>query len=465
MAQTRVLTLDSCKAMAFRNHAKIQKASLELESAQATRSAALTHYFPTLSLAAGAFHSHNYLIDINSSDVSESDNAHLLVDASLDGHDISTSGLQQIIDLAGYDIDLEQEIQNLMDHLSVNAHLQMFNRGLFVNAMLTQPIYAGGRIVNGNRLAELGVDVAELQYFMTRDEVELNVEENYWTILSLQEKLRTVQMLSQLLDTLEHDALAATEAGVISRNDLLKVRLKKGEIESAQLQLSNGIRLATIALCQEVGLSFSDSLHYEFSNHLEDLLIQSNPQILTSDDYNRMVLNRKESILLDKAVQAETLKRSMIIGEALPQVAMGATYGVNNLLGKPSSNGILFATVNVPLSGWWETAHNAHKQDILRRQAEIDRDDLRQKMALQTRQAVDAQVEAFQLLSIRRQAVDDAQANLVESRSYYEAGMVGVSDYLEAQTLLRQAQNDYVDQMVAVRMASLRCRQLTNNND
>lgn len=462
-AQTRILTLDSCKSMALRNQAKVRNAVLDVEVAKATKSAALTHYFPTLSMAAGAFHSRDYLIDVNNNDVHESDNAHLDVNVAIDGYNVEASDLQNLLDILGYDIDLEREIQNLMDHVAVDAHLQMFNRGLFVNAMLTQPIYAGGRIVNGNKLAKLGVDVAELQLLMSRDEVELNVEENYWTVLSLKEKLATVQMLEQLLDTLDHDATAATEAGVIGKNDLLKVRLKKNELSAAKLQLTNGIRLATMSLCQLMGVDYSDVENVELGNHLEDLLPQLTPRLWSSDEYARIVSERKESQLLDKAVQAEELKRSMVIGEALPEVAVGATYGVNNLLGKMADNAVVFATVNVPLTGWWEISHNARKQDILRQQAELNRDDLRQKMELQVRQAVDAENEALQLLTIRRQAVSDAEENLTESRNYYDAGMIGVSDYLEAQTLLRQAQNEYVDQMVTARMASVRRRQLTNN--
>lgn len=462
-AQTRILTLDSCKSMALRNQAKVRNAVLDVEAAKATKSAALTHYFPTLSMAAGAFHSRDYLIDVNNNDVHESDNAHLDVNVAIDGYNVEASDLQNLLDILGYDIDLEREIQNLMDHVAVDAHLQMFNRGLFVNAMLTQPIYAGGRIVNGNKLAKLGVDVAELQLLMSRDEVELNVEENYWTVLSLKEKLATVQMLEQLLDTLDHDATAATEAGVIGKNDLLKVRLKKNELSAAKLQLTNGIRLATMSLCQLMGVDYSDVENVELGNHLEDLLPQLTPRLWSSDEYARIVSERKESQLLDKAVQAEELKRSMVIGEALPEVAVGATYGVNNLLGKMADNAVVFATVNVPLTGWWEISHNARKQDILRQQAELNRDDLRQKMELQVRQAVDAENEALQLLTIRRQAVSDAEENLTESRNYYDAGMIGVSDYLEAQTLLRQAQNEYVDQMVTARMASVRRRQLTNN--
>lgn len=459
-AQTPSYSLDSCKAMALRNHAKVRTAALEVDAAKATRQAALTHFFPTLSVAAGAFYSRDYLVDINNHQVQESDNAHLQVDVAVDGNGLSVSDLQQRLDARGININLEQEISELMSHISVDAQLELFNHGAFANVLVTQPIFAGGRIVNGNRLAQLGVDVAELQLLMTQDEVELNVEENYWTLLSLQEKMRTVDMLQQLLDTLEHDASAAHQAGVISRNDLLKVRLKKSELGAARMQLANGIRLATMALCQMMGCDFAIMENVELTDRLEALVATAPLQLQDDAYWSHVVAERKESQLLDMSVHAEQLKHAMALGEALPQVAVGATYGVNNLMGSASDNAILFATVNVPLSAWWETSCNARKQAIKRQEAELSRDDLRQKMELQVRQAVNAETEALQLLSIRRQAVCDAEENLTESRNYYDAGMIGVSDYLEAQTLLRQAQNEYVDQMVSARMAIVRCRQI-----
>ena len=87
-----------------------------------------------------------------------------------------------------------------------------------------QPVFAGGRIVNGNRLAALGVEAAGYQQQMSGQNSLILVEKNYWLVLSLNEKRQTVQTLKKLLDTLSRDVNAAYEAGVITRTDLLKVR-------------------------------------------------------------------------------------------------------------------------------------------------------------------------------------------------------------------------------------------------
>jgi hypothetical protein len=70
--------------------------------------------------------------------------------------------LQEWLDNMGADINVEELLGMVADHFTFDAELRMFDRGAFANALLTQPIFAGGRIVNGNKLAKLGIEAAEL---------------------------------------------------------------------------------------------------------------------------------------------------------------------------------------------------------------------------------------------------------------------------------------------------------------
>ena len=84
-------------------------------------------------------------------------------------------------------------------------------------------------------------------------------------------------------------------------------------------------------------------------------------------------------------------------------------------------------------------------------------------MELQNRQAWNEMNEAYSQITLRQQAVSDAEENLLEVKCYYQAGLQGVSDLLEAQTLLTQAQNDYTDQLITFQQKTLKYRQLTQN--
>lgn len=451
--EPQYLSLDSCTARALRNQAAVRNALLDVEMARETRKAAFTKYFPSLSAMAGGFRSQYPLVDVSAKEQGDK----LKVSAVFDGRELTDSEtqLQQLLDMLGADIDVSQLVQDFTDRFAFDARLQMLQEGVFANVMLTQPVFAGGRILNGNRLAEVGVRAAELQLLMTSDEVALNTEQRYWQIVSLNEKLRTVVQVQQLLDTLERDAQAACNAGVLGRNDLLKVRLKKSEMRSSQLQLTNGIALATAALCQYIGMPEECRYRFDTIDYCRILPPQG------YKDPDSAYASRSEGKLLEAGVEAARLQKAMVLGEALPQVAVGATYGANNLMGDAfSRNGMVFATVSVPLTAWWETAHKVRKEELACQQAVNRRDDLRQLMQLQTRQAWNELCEAYDQIEVKRQACADAQENLTEVKHYYDAGMSSMGDYLEAQTLLQQARNELTDQIIAYQLKNIRYLQL-----
>lgn len=437
----RILSLDSCKAMALRNQVSVRNALLDVEAAQHTKTAAFTRYFPTISATAGYFHSFKPLIDVSSSETG----ATIDVTASYNGIQYSGDYLEQLI---------REELDDVLEGLNLDANLKMLDHGAFAGVMAMQPILAGGRILNGNKLAQLGIDVAETQLLMTQDEVTLNTEEKYYQIILLQEQLKTIEQALSLLDTLERDAASATNAGVISRNELLKVQLKQKDLMAAKMQLDDGINMSQRALKQYIGLDNDTQIQLLVPEEIAPLLIND-------ADFNKAE-HRKEFQLLEAAIQAEELKGKMVLGESRPQLAVGATYGYSNVFGnKFSGNGILFASFSLPLTSWAETNQNYLKQEIARKQAENRKEDLRQQMILQQTQAANEVNQTFQQLGNREDAVALAQQNLEEVRNYYVAGMVGTSDYLEALTLYQQTQNDLVDQRITYLLKLSRYKQLT----
>jgi hypothetical protein len=51
----------------------------------------------------------------------------------------------------------------MMSLPSEHGPMGMLEKGIIGAVSAAQPLFAGGQIINGNRLAKLGVEVAELQ--------------------------------------------------------------------------------------------------------------------------------------------------------------------------------------------------------------------------------------------------------------------------------------------------------------
>ena len=74
-----------------------------------------------------------------------------------------------------------------------------------------------------------------------------------------------------------------------------------------------------------------------------------------------------------------------------------------------------------------------------------------QKMALETQQALDKVTVAGEQVRLKTVAVQYAEVNTQTYKVNFQAGMIPVSDLLEAQTLYRQAQDELVDAKIEYR--------------
>ena len=256
--------------------------------------------------------------------------------------------------------------------------VSMIKNGTIAGINAVQPVFAGGQIINGNKLAKIGEDVSRLQFQLSENEVEKQTEQYYWQIVSLQEKLKTIAAVETMLSDIHKDVDVAVRAGVAMRNDLLQVQLRQNNTESQKLKLQNGLSIVRLLLAQFCGLS-SDSFTVSMG---DAFAVASIPQ---QQDHLQALLQTPEYQLLQKQVEAANLQRKMEIGKNLPTIAVGAGYNYHNLLDNNRTFGMIFATVSVPISDWWGGSH-----DIKRKKIEYQK-------------AIDEQHDKAQLLQIRMQ--------------------------------------------------------------
>lgn len=413
-----IYSLEDCKKMALENNANMKNAKLEVQAAEQTKKAAFTKYFPTISAMGAGFTSNNNFIDVDVSDVDLS--------VEFDNPQI-TNILQSLYAQFG------QYLPN------VNVNMQMIDNGLVGSVTAIQPVFAGGRIVTGNALAKVGIEAAQYKSSMKQNEILLKTEKSYWQVILLQEKMKTVNILNTMLDTLYRDVSSYYEAGFITQNDVLKVKLKQNELASNKLKLENGIKLAKMALCQQIGVAYDENIEME-----ETIDSKGEPTQFRAD-HQAVLSHRNEAKLLELNVKAETLKKNMEIGACLPQVGVGAGLLYNNIMGKDNGNAVLFGTVSLPLTAWWEGSHNIKKQKIKQQIAENTKQEVNELLLLQMQQAWDEVDAAYRQIAIAEEAINQANENVKLSNDYYHAGLNSLSELLEAQTLLQQSRNQYSD--------------------
>ena len=421
-------TLEQLKDAALRNNITVRNAQRSVEAAQQQRKEAFTKYFPNVSGTGLWFNANKGMAQttVNPSEIISPE-----IGASL----------AQIFP--------PEALAALANPISIS----MMKNGTIGSLMALQPVFAGGQIINGNKLAKVGEDVSRLQLQLSENEVEKTTEQYFWQLASLQEKMKTINAVDTLLADIHKDVDVAVRAGVAMRNDLLQVQLRQNDVESQRLKLQNGISIVRMLLAQYCGLDQTEfTLNYqtELSSHL--------PQ---KQDHSQALLGTAEYQLLGKQVEATSLQKKMTVGQNLPSVAVGAGYNYHNLLENDHTFGMVFATVSVPITDWWGGSHAIKRKKIEYQKAVDEQHDKAQLLQIRMQNAWNNVEEARQQLDIAKRSIEQAEENLRLNRNFYRAGTSKMSDLLEAQLLYQQSLDRRTDAYADYQNKLLEYRQAT----
>jgi outer membrane protein len=303
-----------------------------------------------------------------------------------------------------------------------------------------QPVYVGGRLRNGNRLAELGEKVAEQKAVLSRRDVKARTEEKYWRLVTLAEKLHTLEAYERLLAELDRQATDGVTAGLLTRNDQLKVALKRAEAGVDRRRLEDGLRLSARDLRHHIGLPPADTLLLS-----DGLPVPLDPVALRGSEPGALD-RRPEMHLLESAATAERLQAALKRGEMLPTLSVGAGVYRADIEGMPgTTNALVFGVLSAPLSDIWTASHELAGQRI--------RESIAQKKLVDTRELLGLEIEktwselaaAWQATQVSERAVEQSEVNLTEESDRHTNGLVSFSDLLEAQVLRQQALDRRID--------------------
>ena len=438
IAAQKAYTLQQLKDSALHNNVAIRSARLNIEASQEQRREAFTKYFPNVSGTGLWFNANRGMakMEVNPSEMISPEMGAMLA---------------------------QTFPAEALAALSNPISMSMMKNGTIGSLMAVQPLFAGGQIVNGNRLAKVGEDVSRLQLQLTEQEVEKQTEQYYWQLVTLQEKMKTLDAVDTLLADIYKDVDVAVRAGVALRNDLLQVQLRRNDMASQRLKLQNGIDIVSLLLAQFCGLrpTPAPSPSREGSGYI------FNVETPSKLDYSLPSLSREgegvgllpEYQLLQKQVEAATLQKKMAVGQNLPSVAVGAGYNYHNLLDNDRTFGMVFATVSIPISDWWGGSHAIKRKKIALQQAEEQLADNAQLLQIRMQNARNSVVEAQQQLQLARLSIEQAEENLRLHRDYYRAGTCRMSDLLEAQLLYQQTLDRQVDAYADLQNKLLEYRQ------
>ena len=427
-AAQQTYTLDQLKQLAVENNYNLRSARNAIQQSKEQKSEAFTKYFPTVSAVGAGITMNKYLLE-----------------ADLSLPDGLASQLPPAVSAAW------------------PTNIAFMKNGVFGSVSAIQPVFMGGQIINGNKLAKAGVEASEIQLEASEDQVELSTEQYYWQVVSLKEKLLTLNAIHQMLVELEKDVNNRVRVGAVNRNDLLQVQLRKGEVESSQLEVEQSLSTLSQLLAQHVGIA-NESIDVVLPADLVDMGKSGEPAIPANlrQDHQSALNATPQYRLLEKNVEVHRLQHRLKVGSNMPKVGVGADYSWNNLMNDGGrGTGTLFAFVQIPISGWWGGSHAIKKQKLALDDAREQLTDKGQKLVIHMNSSWAAVETSHKKLLIAHNAIIQAEENLRLNKDYYRVGSTKMSDLLLAEQQYQAACYRYTDAYSDMQTKILEYRQAT----
>ena len=456
----RLLTLDSCRAMALRNNKQLGVAKMKQEVNANQRKSARTQYLPKVNAVGGYMWMSREVSLLNDDQKEALSNLGTNATGKLqDALSPLVSSLPAATqtkmagDMAAFGGVLNQVGTGIVDGFRTDT------RNMFAGAVtVTQPVFMGGAITAANKIADINVEMAANSLELKRQGTLYNIDQAYWQVVSLRQKQKLAESYVSLVKKLKSDVQKMIDQGVGTKGDGLSVSVRVNEAEMALTQVTDGLALSKMLLCQLCGLPVNENITLA-DEEVEGLNVNS--EGYAAGGPSLAMQNRPELKVLQNTVDLTKQTTNMLKAGNLPQVLVTGGYAVSNpntfngfekKFGGFWNVGVL---VRVPVWNWGDVKHKVRASKGATTIANLEMEEARELIELQVNQSNFKVNEAQKKLTMAQSNVANADENLRMANLAFKEGTASFTTVMEAQTAWQQAQTQKIDAEIGVKLSEV----------
>lgn len=479
MSGQETLTLDQCREMAIKNNKALDQARTKVEMAGYDRKIARANYYPNIS-ATGAYMYNQKSIALINDELSGK-----LTGTGTALHQQFTTKMTEILEgLAqlpgGPELIQDPKVQALIGALSkgdisnaitalgteLDDLLHPDTHNMFLGAVsLQQPVFMGGKIVNANRMAKLAEELSRSQYDQEYQELLITVDQAYWQVVSISNKKKLAENFADLLEKMEHDVNISVKEGVATESDALAIKVKANEANMMKTKATNGLVLAKMLLCKEVGIDLGTDITLAD----ESLDAVPVPQMSPEKDLESIYQDRPETRGLNLAAAIYDKKMKIARADMMPKIALTANYMLTNpnlYNGFEKKFGGMFnvgVAINIPIFHGFEALQKTRKAKAEATLYVSKLDEAKELINLQVTQLRKQLDEALEKVEMAENNLKSAEENLRKASVGFEAGVVTTNTALAAHTAWLQAHSEFIDAGIELQITNANLQKAEGN--
>lgn len=482
LAAQEVYNVDDLRRMALEHNSSIKIANENIKAARSLKKAAFTQFLPNFS-AVGAYSWQEKNISLlpddaylpvgvpqadgsvgigvgpNSKPTPNADGTFRFEDAAINNNFTMIDGKPVPLNNQGQPFDPSKTPNDLMWKnyaILPKDALEMDMKNVFVGGInFVQPIFMGGKIIQLYSIAGYGEKIAEARSENAIADLILEVDEAYWRVVSLENKVKLAKEMNATVAQLDTNITALFDEGMATKADVLKVKVKLNEAELSVIKAENGLSLSRMALNQICGLDLEEKIT------LIDEDLNEMPVLLTAVSTEEALKNRPEIKMLSQKKNIAKAQEKLSISRFLPTVALTGNYMVTNPnafngFDKSFDGMFRFGVVaKVPLFHFGEKIHTLRSSRASGVIAELEMKDAQEKIKLQINQSTYKNRESLKKQIQTQKNVENAEENLRYANDGFQEGVITANDVLMAQTAWLSAKSESIDAAIEVKLSNL----------
>jgi outer membrane protein len=309
------------------------------------------------------------------------------------------------------------------------------------NILVSQPVYAGGKIRSQVRAASLTREAALAQFQAQVADALLNIKISYDDALLALEQIGTQQASIELLERELTDQKRRYEAGTAPRFNVLRAEVELANARPRLIRAQNGYRIAKNNLATLLGWNIPTNAAENIPLDLSDRLKANPLDISLPIALAKARDQRPELTARSKEKQIRREEVTQARANYYPNLSIGGGYQWQ------SRN---FADdLSLKTDGWtagaqmnwsiWDFGLTKGKVDVAKARlsrSQIEEDDTTRKVELEVRTAYSNFIEAQQVLESQRKVIEQAEEAVRLAMARNDAGTGTQLDVLSAQTAL-----------------------------
>lgn len=344
----------------------------------------------------------------------------------------------------------------------IGGQTQSFKMGQAWNSVagvqLSQQLF-NQQVFTGLQAAKASEAYYRLNAQLTQEQVIEQVANNYYQVLVNRQQLNVIDTNIKNVKVVEKIISNQYQNGLAKKIDVDRINVNLTNLNTQRAEVANAITMLENQLKFSMGMPVNTPITLPSSELTE---VNQNPAL--ADTIN--LGGRTEMKLMDVQRNLLNLQRKAYVSEYYPNLSLNANYNYNSQSNsfdflKSNRNAIGFdasaigLTLRIPIFNGFLTRSKVRQADVEIKQFEEDRRQTTNSLNLAYDNAKIQIRNSINTINAQKKNAELAREIYVSTQNNYNNGLASLTDLLDTENALTQAQNSYTQALLNYKIAEI----------